>query len=146
MTTNDYPVINGHVYDHSSVEINIMGTIFTGVKEISYSDELEPGEARGTRPNALGFTVGEHKAEGSMTVYLADWRGMLQRMGNGWGKTPINITVNYTDEFGDTITDRLRQVRISKREKSSSAGADPIEVKLDLKILLPIEEDGLSIV
>ena len=66
MATN--PLINGVVYDHSSVEINIKGTRYLRVSGSPYSDSLEPGKLRGAAAKVLARTRGEYSAEGSFKI------------------------------------------------------------------------------
>lgn len=128
----EYPLINGHRYSYASIELDVEGKRFYGHKEISYSQELEPGEVRGAHSQILGRTKGELKPEASLTTYEEEWKEILDALGDGYMEKSLNVTVSYAESGRPTITDKLIGVRIKKVEKSHSQGGDALEVKLDL--------------
>lgn len=137
----EYPLINGHRYSYASIEADINGKKFYGHKEISYNQELEPGEVRGAHSQLLGRTKGDLKAEASLTTYLEEWQELLEALGDGYMETPFDIIVSYAEEGRPTVTDKLRGCRIKRVEESHSQGTDALTVKLDLHVLW-IEFDG----
>ena len=143
-----YPLVNGTKFDWASVEIELgEAGIFVGVKELSYSDSLEPGIVRGTGAEKLARTIGEYDAEGSMIMYTADRAAFLAALTNngatGTMDTTFDITVTYSVAQGDgTQTDRLIGCRITNKEGGGSQGTDALEAPFDLDIMR-IEEAGL---
>jgi len=131
----DYPLINGHRYSYASIELDRNGKKFYGHKEISYSQDLEPGEVRGAHAQLLGRTKGELKAEGSLTTYLEEWQELLDSLGDGYMEQAFDITVSYAEDGRPTVTDKLRGCRIKKVEESHSQGTDGLTMKIDLHIL-----------
>lgn len=133
-------VINGNVYDFSSVTATIGGIPFQGITEISYSESLEPGELRGTTALMRGRTRGNYKAECSFTVGKADFEVMkqqLQRLGpGGYGEVAFLITVTYAETYDPAvIVDMIEGCRIMKAENSHSSGNnDALVVKVDLSV------------
>lgn len=118
MATN--PLINGVVYDHSSVEINIKGTRYLQVSEISYSDSLEPGKLRGAAAKVLARTRGEYSAEGSFKISKKEGLQIIADLGAGYMTKSFPIVCNYSEAGQDMDTDRLEGCRITKVEDSSS--------------------------
>lgn len=138
-----YPLINGNKYDYSSIEIDIDGTLFTGVKEISFTHGLEPGEVRGTRAELIGRTRGEYTAEGSMVVFSEEYAEIIAALGDGFMEKSFPITITYSDTNVPTQVNRLIGCRITSVEGGGSQGTDPLEVSLDLSVFR-VETDGLN--
>lgn len=137
MPTISYPDA-GLRYDFSAIELDIKGTKFVGCSEISYSDDMEPGEVYGTAPNSLGATRGQYKAEGALSVFKLELENLLDLLadenGEGYGETQFTATVQYSEPGGAVITDQLFGCRIKKLDDSHSAGSDPLSTKVDLRI------------
>lgn len=131
----DYPLINGHRYSYASIEADVNGKKFYGHREISYSQDLEPGEVRGAHSQLLGRTKGELKAEASLTTYMEEWKELLDALGDGYMEKSFDITVSYAEDGRPTVTDKLRGCRIKRVEESHSQGTDALAVKIDLHVL-----------
>lgn len=128
------PVINGVVYDHSSIDINIDGVRKLQISEISYSQTLEPGKLRGAAAKVLARTRGEYDAEGSFKISKAEGAEIVAALGNGFMTKSFTITCSYS-EFGQGIlTDVLEGCRITKIEDSSS-GTDATMQTYSLHIM-----------
>jgi hypothetical protein len=127
-----YPLINGKRYSFASIELNFNGLIFLGFKEISYSDDLEPGEIRGTHPQMLARTIGDYKAEASASMYMEEYNTLIASMGDGFMEQPFDVNATYADDGQPTVTDRVVGCRIKKNEYSHSQGTDGLIVKVDL--------------
>lgn len=132
MSTN--PLINGVVYDHSSIEINIKGVRFLQCTEIEYSDTLEPGKLRGAAAKVLATTRGEYSAEGSFSLSKQDGQQLISDLGQGFKAKSFPVTLNYAEAGMDFITDTLRGCRITKVEASSS-GTDATMLKFSIHIM-----------
>lgn len=136
-------LVNGVAYDYSSISIDFGGggdlsLLFT---EISYSQALEPGGLRGTHAQLLARTRGEHSAEGSVTVYLATYYEILDKLGDGYMEKEFDVTVTYADTGQPTKTDVLHRCRITNEDKNHAQGPDALIVPLDLSIIM-IKVDG----
>ena len=145
MALPSYPLLNGNRADWSSIMLDIGGGLLKtiGLKELSYKGSLEPGEVRGTHPQVLGSTLGTYSAEGSMTMYLAEYHELIARLGPGYMARSFNITVNYSPRKGDpVITDKLIGCRIKTADKSHSQSNEALVVKVDLFVMLVIENGG----
>jgi hypothetical protein len=127
-----YTKINGKAYSHSSIEVQLNGKSYPFVKEVSYSDDLEPGEVRGTSAQLLSRTRGEYKAEASITLYKGAAQELLDDLGDGFMEKEFDMVVTRKEDDMSTIIDTVVKCRIKKHESGSSTGSDPNEVKFDL--------------
>lgn len=140
----DYPLINGNKYDWSSIEIDLGDAgIFTGVKELTFTHSLEPGEVRGTRAELLGRTRGEYSAEGTIVVWAEEYAQIIAALGDGFMEASFPITATYSDTNVPVQTNRLFGCRITNADMGGSQGTDPLEVSMDLSIFR-IETNGLN--
>lgn len=130
----DYPLINGVRHEWSSIEIKLNGVVYIGVKEIAYSDSLEPTKVYGVHPQPIGRTRGQYEAEASFTLYLDEANTLIDALGDGFKEVPFDIVVSYS-EGGKTITDEIIGARIKANDQSNSQGSDPLERKFDLDIM-----------
>jgi len=134
----DYPNSNGTAHDWSSVEVDLGedGGIFTGISELTYSDNLEPGEAMGTSAQKLARTRGVYSAEGSITMLKRDATEFIAALGNGFKEKTFDITVMYSDtNVPDVITDKLFSCRIGSTESGGSQGSDALSVTYSIDIM-----------
>jgi hypothetical protein len=124
--------VNGKAYSHQSVEVSILGKARPFVKEVTYSDSLEPGEVRGTSAQLLSRTRGEYKSEASITFYKGGAEEIREELGDGFLETEIDIVVTRQELEMSTITDTIVKCRIKKTESGSQSGSDPNEEKWEL--------------
>jgi len=127
-----YTKINGKAYSHSSLDIRLNGKAYVFVKEITYSDSLEPGEVRGTNAQLLARTRGDYKSEASITLYKGSAQELIDDLGDGYLEKEFDVVVTRSEPDMSSIVDTIVKCRIKKIESGSSQGADPNEVKLDL--------------
>ena len=140
-----YPLINGNSFDYSSIEIDIAGTIYVGVKEVSWTQSMDKGKQRGTNPQVLARTRGEYDAEASMVMYPQEYTDLITALGDGYGEVSFNVTITYSDVGQQTQTIRLLGCQIKNEESGGSQGTDPLEDSIDLDVI-QIERNGLRMV
>lgn len=147
-----YPLINGARFDYSNVEITLAGGLkMYGVRAISYSHGLDPGELRGNRSPLIGRTRGTYTPEGSMELYLDEYHQLISELatraaGAGFMEVSFQISVSYAPTPGAAlITDTLIGCRLRNAAKDYSEGNDALAVACDLHIM-EIRENGLSAV
>jgi hypothetical protein len=138
----DYPLIDGHAHDFSSVEIAVSTDegaprIFNGISEVTYNQSLEPGVVRGTSSQPLAFTKGVlAPGEGSLVMPKEDAQDLRDTLGDGYMEVQFSITISYGALNRPTITDILRGVRITDDESTGSGDSeDPISDTLSIKYL-----------
>lgn len=141
-----YPLINGNRFDFSSVEVVIDSVLFGGVKEVTYSDSLEPGELRGNRAQLIGRTRGKYGAEGSLTLFKSEFQQMIALLGGqgiGYMEASFTVVVAHSEPGSDVVTDTLIGCRIKKAEDQKQEGGEPLTVKCDLHIMR-IDRNGVT--
>jgi hypothetical protein len=136
-----YPLINGHRYDFSSVEIVAAARIFNGVKSLKYTQSLEPGKVRGNRSQVIGRTRGPLDSEGSVELYRLEFQELIAalaqlRPGVGYMEAPFDIVATYSEVGSTVLTDVLQGCRIKKHENSGQEGGDALTVACDLDIMM----------
>ena len=139
-----YPLINGNQYDWSSVELNFGGVPLPldGLKDLSYSDDLKPGKARGTHAQVSGRSRGTYDAEGSLTFYKSQWPVFLAAISAqaaarlaGYKEFAFTLTVSYSEVALGIQTDTLLGCRITKDEDQHTEGGEVLVHKCTLDIL-----------
>lgn len=140
-------LINGKVFDFSSIELVAGPQTFSNLQEVSYSDSLEPGTLRGTSAKKKGRTRGEYDVEASISIYkgdLATLLGTLAALGlGGYGEAEFDINVTYSEGLDNVITDTLIGCRITDIEDSHSQGSDALQVTITLDVM-ELTRNGLS--
>jgi len=138
----DYPLIDGHKHDFSSVEVQVSTDegapeIITAVSELTYNQALAPGVVRGTKSQPLAFTQGKlEPGEGTLTLPLEDAQELRVALGNGYMTKQFKIVANYSATGSETITDELIGCRITDEETTGSGDSeDPILVTYSLMYL-----------
>lgn len=134
-----YPLINGHRYSFASIEARFNGIPIIGFKSLNYSDELQPGDVYGSRPQILGATRGKQKSTCDFEMYRLEFEVLKQTLGLGgigYGETRFNIVAQFAElPTSPVMTDTIVGVRIAKVELSNQDGTDPSTVKVTGHVL-----------
>lgn len=133
----DAALINGRMYDYSSIEIQVDGNAYGLIKSISYSAKREIGKARGNSPVRRGKTRGTYDAEGSLEMYKSGDGGfdqLIANFGDNWMEKEFDVVVSYGNNGEPVTTDTLRVCEFSGDEASPAEGSDAITRKLTLDI------------
>ena len=139
-------LINGAAFDFSTIEVVIGPRTFARVNSINYEHGVDQGEVRGTSPFVLATTRGQYSASGSMTIYKEDFdqlTTMLLAMpgpgaapAGGYMEKRFPIVVTYAEASSQKlVTDTLIGCRILRARDAHSAGADSLNVEMDLHIM-----------
>lgn len=133
------PLVNGNRFSFSSIEAAVLGVIFYGFGEVNYSDNLDPGDVRGTSSQRLGRTQGDYKAEASIGVYLEEWLDLQVLLAPapplGLMTTVFNVVVNYAElALNPPQTDVIKGCRIKKIANDFKQSTEGLLVKLDLDV------------
>jgi hypothetical protein len=135
MATVQYPLVNGVYHAFASVEIKWDGTIYVGVKSVNYKQNLVPTKVRGAHAEPIGRTRGDLDADGDIELYLQQANQLLTAMGPGYMEKVIGVTVSYSENGLDTITDEIVSARIQEIDDSHSQGVDALTKKFTLNIM-----------
>jgi hypothetical protein len=145
-----YFTVNGKRFYFGSTEVNFGVPGFAiptlGLQSLDYSEELVPGELRGTSPVILGDTTGKYSTEWKMKLPKAETGFLVQQIANvaaanpdpitglvmGYGQWKWTFTVNYLDIGQALQTDVAFNCRIKKIADSGKVGGDPLYCDIDL--------------
>lgn len=126
-------IVNGKVYDWSSVTIGVPGCNGIEPQGIDYSDEQEKTPVYRKGGGIAGYGTGNKKNDVKLTLLREDFEILLDSMGN----TPFykfvipKITVSYADTGATTVTDTLNKVTFSKRTFKAAQGDTSETVELE---------------
>ena len=128
-----YPLVNGNRYDFSSIEVNVNGVMFKGIKSINYNDKLTPGAVYGTNAMKIGRTRGVYEASASIEVFKEDWFILAPAIASlppfGLGEASFLVTVMYAELLAPVVVDVLGGCRITEVDDSHSQGGDALVIK-----------------
>jgi hypothetical protein len=136
----NYPMVNGHRYSFSSIEVDLDGRQHVGWSAVNFTDTLEPGIVRGTHAQILGRTRGDYTCEASLTGYVEEINEFLADLGDGWMERIFDVTVTFAEANGPTHTVEIRQCRIQSIAHAHAQGTDPLSVDMTLHPLVIIRE------
>lgn len=130
-------IVNGKVYDWSSVTIGFSGCSGIEPTEISYDDEKEKNLIYGKGGRIRGFGTGQAKNSVKITLMREDFDTFMDSVKTSYKKKGFydvvvpKITASYADEGCDTSTDTLTNVTFSKRSLKAAAGDSSLTVELE---------------
>lgn len=140
-------IVNGKVYDWSSIDIQIPGLALE-VQEISYDDELESELVYGRSPLPRGYGNGNYKASGKISLLRDDYNDILdycKKNNISFYKLVIDkIIVSYANDGQPTRSDVINNVKFQKRTNKAANGDKSFKVDLDLLIMGKIVQDGVE--
>lgn len=138
-------VLNGNLYDITTMSVTIGGTPFTrGVfSELNWSASQEPGKFEGNSIAPVGYTPGHAEGKGSAKLLISYFDDLSDQI-TGLGYPSVmgvdfDITVSFlVNQFGPTPTNDQRTVnligcRINSVNESTS-GTDAKQAELEMII------------
>lgn len=138
-----YPFTAGHRHSPASAELRAgapISGIILGWTSIEYAAKLTPEMVYGNHPDPIGRTLGRAEYSASIEVYLAEFvQQFVAALGVGWAVKPFDITVTYSENGFDTVTDTLFGCRLLGAEAAIGNDAAALKRKVELmpiKILL----------
>ena len=141
-------MINGKVYDWSSISINLTGLDEIQAQDISYDDELEKEVVYGTGSKMRGYGTGNYKATAKLSMLKEDYDELIEHCKSkniALYKLEIpKIVVAYADPGQKTRIDVLKDVTITKTSHKGTQGDKSIKIDLDLLVYGEIIRDGLK--
>lgn len=141
-------LINGKVYDWSSIDIGVDECENIEITSISYSDALEREAVYGKGGKVRGYGNGNYSGSVDITMLREDFKEFCKYIKNKnkkfYNYTIPKITVSYADEGVETTTDTITKVVISGRDFKSAQGDKKNEVTLKGMVAGSITTDGLE--
>lgn len=140
---------NGNKYDWESITVTLPNGEVVGITEIKYEDgqEITAHYGKGSLPR--GYGRGNYEASGSMVLYREEWEKLkneLTSTGGGiYDHTPFTIVVSYANDDMPTVTDTLKDCRITQFSGGGgSQGDDSVSpMTCEFTILKPILWNGV---
>lgn len=150
------PLYNGVQLQMSNLNLSFEGTYFPYFTEFEYSDTCEVAEGRGASPYAMGTTVGEYKANGSLSVQLIYRDRFLDILkSRGGGNSFMDVVFNMQMQWQVKVppgfpqpkvfTDEALGCRITGGSISLSAGNGVAVEKYPLYIGLILRDGVLPV-
>lgn len=115
----------------------LRGVYFPWIGEISYEMTLDPGEARGTSPYPMGVTMGELKANASVTiqrVYRERFINIFEQGVPGFMTKFAPIQVVTQEQGLPTVEIDSFDARITGTSHDFSAGNNALMTKFPLYV------------
>lgn len=133
---NGTPLINGTMYDWSSITVNIAGTPVTGITSIEYSDEQEIEDCYGAGRYPVGRGKGRIKCTAKMTLYMQEVVAIQKQSLNGRLQdiAPFDVIVAYLPENGQLVTDVVKNCQFKANKRAWKEGDMKQEVELELVV------------
>lgn len=132
------PLINGNMYQFSSIVLTVNGVPFDLITGVNYSSTNESAQFYGTSKTPISQTKGILKHEASVTVPVTARDALLELITKGgtrgWADSPFTVTVSYAEEGAPVTTDVLDGCRILSMSKSHSQSNEALNVELTLSV------------
>jgi hypothetical protein len=135
------PIINGHRYSFSSIDLHANGKLFYGVTKIAYRSSLKPGVIRGTDAEKIGRTPGEAEHTCELEMLQQEFQVLVDSLGPGFGLAVFDVQVVFAEQQkfdrdgpepeGVKVHDILG-CRITDVDFQSSTGVEANTVRLTL--------------
>lgn len=124
-------IVNGKVYDWSSVTIGVSGCKGIEPVGIDYGWEKEKSLIYGKGGKPRGYGTGNQKYDVKLTLMREDYDLLKDSVGAVMNAVIPKITVAYADKGATTSTDTLTNVVFSKASFKAAQGDDSLNVELE---------------
>jgi hypothetical protein len=146
-----YAVVNGVRTDHSSISVQL-NAIDYAIKEIHWSQEMDPAAVFANDPAAIGFTRGQYKPSFGFQLWLDESEKFQQDLtigqqvaANGFVPALTDIWfpvhIYFQPESAPSLTITFR-ARVSKCDQKSEAGSEHHYDTYDCKAVTPMTRNG----
>lgn len=140
--------VNGNHYDWESLTATGPHGEMAGINEITYEDsqEVEARYGRGSIPR--GYGRGNYEASGSMVLDRDEWEKLKKELvatgGGIYDHQPFNIVISYGNDDMPTVTDTLKNCKITKFSGGGGSQGDSnvSQITCEFIILSPILWNG----
>ncbi|MBP2833512.1 hypothetical protein J8281_15055 [Aquimarina sp. U1-2] len=129
------PLINGQRHSWSSIEVNVLDRIVTGITAISYDDAQVKENHYGAGDMPVFRGRGKYEAKASLTLYNYEVEAIQKALPKGkrLQDVPIfDVKVSFLDETDDVITHVIRNCEFKTNKRDMKQGDTKVEVQLDL--------------
>ncbi|WP_028888817.1 hypothetical protein [Tenacibaculum ovolyticum] len=130
------PLINGQRHSWSSIEINLLDRIVTGITAISYDDSEAKENHYGAGNMPVHRGRGRYEANASFTLYNYEVEAIQTSLPRGkrmQDVPPFDVKISFLEDGSDQIvTHVIRNCEFKSNNRNMSQGDTKIEVSLDL--------------
>ena len=122
----------GSIAGWNQIVFNLGGHNVEGIKEFSYSDEVEHENIYGAGGYPIGQGSGNYSAKGSMTLLMEEVLGMQNSLPKGTRLQSVvaSATVHYI--YQDKVyKDRISNIRLIGNGREAKNGDKELTVKFD---------------
>ncbi len=129
------PLINGQRHSWSSIEINLLDRIVTGVTSISYDDTTAKENHYGAGNMPVHRGRGKYEANASITLYNYEVESIQAALPRGQRLSdvpPFDIKVSFLDDTNEIVTHVVRNCEFKSNKRNMNQGDTKIEVSLDM--------------
>lgn len=141
-------MINGRKYAWEDVTIMLANQLGVGVQDISWDEDKETEAIYGMGSKPIGYSQGNWKAEGKVTILIEDYQTLLSYAkgvrGGIFDFKPFNIIVSYANDEEIPHTVKLLQCKFSKKSRKATQGEKKNTVDLDFSIFGDIKEQDIN--
>lgn len=137
-----FPTINGMRYDFSSVEINLDGVKYVGVKDVSFTHSLKPTHIRGTSAVKMGRTRGVYDATAKLTMYEDEAVTLIRALNvkgaafqHGFMEVSFLVTIVRAENGKPPIMSQLHGCRITDENVEAAEGGEALVRAYDLDVM-----------
>lgn len=139
---------NGNKYDWESITVTLPGGEAVAITEIKYEDGQEITARYGKGSIPRGYGRGNYEASGSMVLDREEWEKLKNELtptGGIYDHAPFTIVVSYANNDMPTVTDTLKDCKITKFSGGGgSLGDDNVSpITCEFTILKPILWNGV---
>jgi hypothetical protein len=127
-----YPLINGHTYSFTSIELTVDDTVCVGVTEVNYNESINSVVVYGSDPRRAGRTVGPRKMTADLKLLRREWDVVLAKLGGNFGRLKILVVVCYSVGADQPVITDTVEGYIAGVDSSNQEGTDPSSVTLTL--------------
>ena len=132
------PLINGINYSWANITLVLFGVPVVGITKINYSEKQDKANQYGAGPRPVSRSHGNITTEGSIEIYLDEWKRIIQASPNyrPLEIPPFDIIVTYDAVNVGQVpsVDVLRGVEFLNDPVSASQGDQRLLVTINLII------------
>lgn len=128
-------LINGKAYEFTDIRVNLLGATVRGITAINYDSPRNKSNHHGSNKEPVSRTRGVEQPEGSITLEMKEVKDIENALGPDQKLTdiaPFPITVTYSPDGQQLVTDILEGVEFLNNPRDTSDGGGRITVQLNI--------------
>lgn len=141
-------MVNGRKYAWQDISIIFANQLAMGCQDISWDEEKESEGVYGMGSKPIGYSQGNWKANGKITILVEDYQTFLTyakgTTGGLFSMKPFNIILSYANDEEPPHSIKLMQCLITKKGRKASQGEKKNTVDIDFEIYGDIQEQDIA--